>query len=322
MNVAIVGAGALGQPFGYHLSEGGADVTYVVKPKHLEECQGGFRLHRYRIFGGPRSVQFDDFQLETSYERVAEKDWDQVWLCISSTALSGEWLPEFLEAIGDTTLVSIQPGLEDRAFLEERYPAERIVSGRVSMIAWNTPLAGEELPANDVAYFIPPAQPITFGVAMERAREVADLLSAGGCPAGVHDEILSYTAFSSAVLETAVAGIELAGWSLREFRRGKWSRIAADAGAEALEIVGRKYDKKPPLSLRLGTKPLTIKMGLPFATAATPFDLEAYLEEHFTKVGDQTREELAEFVAAGEQQGLAVESLSLLLDELGEPPLN
>ncbi|MFB6372346.1 MAG: ketopantoate reductase family protein, partial [Bradymonadaceae bacterium] len=160
MNVGILGAGALGQPFGKYVADGGADLTYIVKEKYREETERGFRLHRHRTFGGPVAEQFDNYDVLVDYDRVAEVDWDHVWLCVSSPAIRGEWLEEFLDAIGETTLVSIQPGLGDREFLEQKYPASRIVSVRVSLIAYPTPLPGEDLPEGDVAYYMPPGERI------------------------------------------------------------------------------------------------------------------------------------------------------------------
>lgn len=316
MRILIVGAGALGQPFGYHLNQGGAEVAYSVKPEHCDECESGFTLHRYRMFGRPNRLEFDDYEVYVDYDEISELDWDQVWLCVSSTAVRGDWLPALMEAVGETTLVSIQPGLEVREHLESHYPAERIVSGRVSMIAWPTPLGDESLPEGDIAYFLPPAQPVYFGGGAGRAGRVAELLDDGGCPAATHDEVLSYGAFTSAILETAVAGLEVTGWSLRAFRRSEMLETAAQAGSEALRVVAAKYDRKPPWMVRIASRPFFMRLGLPVFAFVLPFDLEAYLEEHFTKVGDQTREEIVDFIESGEMHGLEVGSLRSLLRAL------
>lgn len=318
MRILIVGAGALGQPFGYHLHQGGADIAYSVKPEYLDECESGFTLHRYRTFGGPTRLEFEDYEVYVEYEEISKLDWDQVWLCVSSTAVRGDWLPELMGAVGETTLVSIQPGLDVREHLESHYPAERIVSGRVSMIAWPTPLGDESLPEGDIAYFLPPAQPIYFGGGSGRAGRVAELLDSGGCPADTHDQVLSYGAFTSAILETAVAGLEGADWSLRAFRRSDILETAARAGSEALQVVAAKYDRRPPWMVRIASRSLTMRVGLPVFSLVMPFDLEAYLEEHFTKVGDQTREEIVEFIETGERHGLEVGSLRSLLRALPE----
>lgn len=317
MKVAILGAGALGQPFGHYLAEGGADLTYIVKEKYREQTEQGFRLHRHKTFGGPEPQTFDDFDVLVDYDRVAEIDWDHVWLCISSTAMRGDWLDDFLEAIGETTLVSIQPGLGDREYLEEKYPSSQIVSIRVSLIAYPTPLPGEDLPEGDIAYFMPPGERIWCGGGdADRAREVADTLEQGGCPAGVRQDVRAFGMFNGALLETAVAGLELADWSLDAFRSSSAFDLANAAGGEAIAIVSDYYDAAPPFSIRLGSNSLVMRMGLPFANIVMPFDLQAYLEEHFTKVGDQTRHELETFVEIGRERGLSVDALRELRERL------
>lgn len=322
MNILVVGAGALGQPFGYHLSAGGADVSYLVKPKYREEMEQGLRLHRHRVLGGPVSHDFDDYGIFTDAEATAERDWDQLWLCVSSPAIRGEWIEELLDIARPDTLVSIQPGLDDREYLESRYPAEQIVSGRVAMVAYPAPLPGDELPEGDIAYFMPPAEKIYFGDGrhgptndnhdMSRARSTAKALKSGGLPAGTRTDILPYTAFGGALLQMTVAGLEVAGWSLRQFRRTEAIDLAMQATREAFGVVSQKFDASPPLSLRMASAGWPLKMGLPIATAASPFDLEAYLQEHFTKVGEQTRIELRRFAEAAEATQQPSEALRAL----------
>ena len=312
MNVAVLGAGALGQPFGYHLSEGGADLTFVVKEKYREETEEGFTLHRHHMLGATEALEFDDFDVVVDYDRLGEQEWDQLWLCVSSPAIRGEWIEELLEAVGETTLVSIQPGIDDREYLEERYPAERIVSGRVSMIAYPTPLPGEDLPEGDIAYFLPPGERIWLGGEAERAGMVAEVLEAGGCPSGVREDLREYMLFSGALLETVVAGLEVAGWSLKGFRQHEIFEVALQAGREARDVVAARFDTTPPLSMKLAGGSLTMRLGLMLAPGVMPFDLEAYLERHFTKVSDQTREELEAFIESGRSEGLEVEALEQL----------
>src|SRR5690554_7703480 len=53
--ILMVGAGAVGQTYGYHLSRGGADVTFFVKEKYRAEAEAGFLMHQHRPLRGPRS---------------------------------------------------------------------------------------------------------------------------------------------------------------------------------------------------------------------------------------------------------------------------
>src|SRR5690554_5786596 len=153
--ILMVGAGAVGQTYGYHLSRGGADVTFFVKEKYRAEAEAGFLMHQHRPLRGPRSFYYDNYRILSDVEEVAQNRWDQVWLCISSTALKGDWLAELCARIGDATLVSLQPGLEDLEYVAQVYDPAKIVAGLITFIAYQSPLPGDKL-GPGVAYLLPP----------------------------------------------------------------------------------------------------------------------------------------------------------------------
>ena len=85
MKVLIVGAGAVGQVYGYALHKSGADVHFYVKPKHADEGRAGFIL--YPLNGKSREPQhFAGFGVVTSPEEVRAQTWDQLWLAVSGPA--------------------------------------------------------------------------------------------------------------------------------------------------------------------------------------------------------------------------------------------
>jgi hypothetical protein len=51
-----------------------------------------------------------------------------------------------------------------------------------------------------------------------------------------------------------------------------------------------------------------------------PLDLETYLREHFTKVGDQTRLMVAQYIDAAKDSGLPAGALEGLRDAVGTLP--
>ena len=58
--VLIVGAGAVGQVYGWYLSRGGAEVSFYVKEKYLEDARAGFALYPLNT----RRTRFDaDFDI-------------------------------------------------------------------------------------------------------------------------------------------------------------------------------------------------------------------------------------------------------------------
>ena len=44
MRVLFVGAGAVGQVYGYFFQKGGAKIAFLVKPSHLSWARDGFKL--------------------------------------------------------------------------------------------------------------------------------------------------------------------------------------------------------------------------------------------------------------------------------------
>lgn len=309
--ILLVGAGAVGQAYGYHLQQGGADVAFLVKEKYREETEAGFVLHRHRVFRRPKTVGFADYDVFTDYDEVEKVEWDQVWLCMSSTALRGEWLEELVGRIGDATLVSLQPGIDDVHRVEDVYDPTKVVFGLITLIAYQAPLPGEELPEG-VAYFLPPMAPTPFSGRAERASRVAKALARGGCPAKVDPNTPRTAAYGAAVMNPAIAALEVAGWSLARFRRTPALEIATAAAKEALQVVGLYHWSKVPFSVRTLRRPELLGPGLALAPALMPFDLEVYLEYHFTKVGDQTRQILSDYIALGEGQGNPTRALRVL----------
>ncbi len=88
MKVLLVGAGAVGLVYGYHLQKGGADVSFFVREKYLNDVARGFRMDPLGCSRGGAALFTDVVGLST-VEEVASHTWDQVWLCISATGLRG-----------------------------------------------------------------------------------------------------------------------------------------------------------------------------------------------------------------------------------------
>ncbi|MFQ6230501.1 ketopantoate reductase family protein [Nocardia sp. NPDC002869] len=152
MRILVVGDGALGQVFGLRLGLGGAAVNYLVKPGRSGWGGIGRTLYRLRRFGGPVAERL---RPEGVHAETPDGSWDMVWLCVSSPALRGSWLPGLRDAVGDATVVTIGQGLHDREVLERVWPAERIVQVVPSLFAYSAPLTGE-VPAPGIAYWVPP----------------------------------------------------------------------------------------------------------------------------------------------------------------------
>jgi ketopantoate reductase len=314
--VLVVGAGAVGQVYGYHLARAGAEVSFLVKPAHAAELDGGMTLYPLNRPRRQRAlpVQFRGYRLLTDVGAAAAEPWDQVYLTISSTALrAGDWFARLAAGLGGATLVLLQPGPDDRRFVEERVPAEQIVQGVITVISYRAPLPGEtRFPGPGMAYWFPPlaASPVDGA----RRDSVVSALRAGGLPARRHRGIARSSAFPTALFMPLLAVLERAGWSFGVVREPARLALASRAGAEALQVMAHHRGQRVPLLLRLINNPLAVRLVLALAPRVMPLDLETYLHVHFTKVGDQTRDFLRTYLTLGRGAGLPTEGLAQLAD--------
>jgi Ketopantoate reductase PanE/ApbA len=156
--VLLVGAGAVGQVFAKYLQAAGCEVSFLVKPAHAAEARGGFTLHAFRgLSRTPRPLSLSGVEVLVSLEEVAARRWEQVWLCVSSSALrAGTWVAELARATGGATWVTLQPALEDRDWLLQRVPAERLVCGNIPFLSFAAPLAPGGTPASGTVFWLPP----------------------------------------------------------------------------------------------------------------------------------------------------------------------
>ena len=210
-------------------------------------------------------------------------------------------------------------GIEDRdAIVAAGASVDRLVSGMITLISYAAPLPGEtRFPKPGMAYWFPPMSPAPFSGPGERTAGVIALMRKGGLPAKRHDDVPRAVAFPSAVLMTYLVALENAGWSFRTLPHGH-IQLGARGAREAIAIVGHRAGRAP-LGVRLAARPGILRMALWFGARAMPLPLEIYLKEHFTKVGDQTREFMVRYIARGKEVGLPVTALEQLMATL--PPL-
>lgn len=316
--VLIVGAGAVGLVYARHLQLGGAEVSLYTKEKYAAQARSGYTLYPLNARKGTRA-RLEGCPVLTSPAEVAAGAWDQVWLCISSTALRGAWLEPFLAALGeDTTLVCLQPGLDSMTYLGERFPLERVVMGMIGLISYQAPLPDHEEPAEPgVAYWFPPLSPSPFSGPKQRRDVVVAALRAGGCPAkGVEDASVS-GALGSAVLMPHLCALEDAGWKLAALRQSDALVTASAASQQALEIVRVEAERSRPC-LRHAVRPFVLRLVISAAPSLLPLPFEDYMRYHFTKVGDQTRFMMERYIERGRALDLPVDQLEALLARLPE----
>lgn len=310
MNVLIVGAGAVGQVYGRHLVAGGAQVTFYVREKYLDEVRQGFTM--YDLNRSKEPVRFEGAPAIATLDEVRAGQWDQVWMCISTTALYGDWLGPFLQATGDATIVVFQPGLRVGQLLSPHLPPSRIANGVIAFSSWHAPLPGSTRPQPGTAYWLPPMATNLFEG--PGSAEIVVTLKRGGLSAKRGDAEAQTTRGSS-ILLTLVAALECAGWSFAGVRASPWSQLAADAGKQALAI-SCAYADIAPGPAGMVASPLVEGMLTRLAPVIAPFDIERFFQVHFTKVGGQTEVALDGWIEEGARQGLPTDRIETLRAEL------
>jgi 2-dehydropantoate 2-reductase len=313
MRVLLVGAGAVGQVYGHHLQAGGAEVAFLVRPKYADEARAGFALYPLnRRRPREQPIRFRDFGVLTDASQVEGGAFDQIWLTVSSAGLRGPWLDELCGRAGKATVVALQPGLDDRDYLLERIPAERLVQGMISLVSYHAPLEGETVPEPGMAYWLPPFMPSPFSGPPERARQVAAALRAGRLPAVVHKNVALEVAYPGALLTALVASLEGCGWSLRALDPTKQWKVGWQALREMAAVIRVRLGAGAPLWMHLlGRRRLRLFLRL--AARMAPFPMETYVRVHFSKVREQTRLSLQTFLAQGAAANLPTTALSQLL---------
>ena len=317
MSILVVGAGSIGQLYGHCLARGGAQVGVYVRPRYTDEAHSGYRLYDLRRgFDAPETFSPD--AVYSRPEELSATDHDAVLLCIPSDGLRGPWLEDFCRAIGDTPIISLTPGLGDRDYLRQYVADECLGIGLITAISYPCPMPGETVDEPGTAYWLPPLAPAYFEGPDEVLRPVTEPLGNGGMKARKIDAVATRSAFGSSLLIPFIAALESTGWSLPKLRRSRdRRRLLARACDEALEAVESKLDARRPFPVRfLG--PTNWRGLLTVAPWFPPFDLEVYLQVHFTKVGKQTRMMLEDYIDRRREDGLDSPALQQLLRHIEE----
>ncbi len=316
MRVLLVGAGAVGQVYGRALQLGGAEIAFYVKEKYAAEVRAGLTMYALNSKPTWAPVVFDGYDVLTTPAELAAQTFDQVWLCISSTALQSGWFDEFAKAMGDATLVTLQPGLEQRAWLAERVPAERTVAGAIAFISFQAPLEGASDPSTPgVAFWYPPLQKSPFSGPEASVRAILGALKRGGCPASKAKDAAKWAASPTAVMMPHLAALEACNWEFARLKKDERLCVAAQASREGMTISAAHYGAGAPFS-RHFIRPWVMRIVLWLAPKVIPFDIETYIRYHFTKVGDQTRYLLRDVIDRGSTLGLPVAASQRLLQEI------
>lgn len=122
MRVAFMGSGGLGGYFGARLCEGGADVHFIARAKHLEAMRGqGLRIE------GPEPIHIPRVNATDDPGEIGVVDF--VMLCVKlwDTELALQQIRPLIGA--GTTIISFQNGVLKDQYLRAAYEDSQIMGG-------------------------------------------------------------------------------------------------------------------------------------------------------------------------------------------------
>jgi 2-dehydropantoate 2-reductase len=312
--ILVVGAGAVGAVYGWHLHRAGHEVHFFVKPKYRDEVSAGLTLHRLR-YGATQRQDWRGLRVVTDPAAVAREHWDQVWLTLSSDALRGELAAQLLAAVGTATVVCLQPDLEDTDYVRSRVSTpDQVVHGLITLISYQSPLPGKKGPSG-IAYFLPPFSPTPLSGTPERVNGAVDALKAGGMTARAVADVAPVAAAATALMQPLIAALEVGHWRLSTLPDSEPLHMGLHAVREALTIARQTSGARTAGFLPL-LRPWTWRLLLPLAARLLPLPLESYLHYHFSKVGVQTRLMLETYIRLGQSHGLETQALQSLRQAL------
>lgn len=324
MKVLIVGAGAIGVSYGWILKRSGAQISFLIKPKHRANLESGIQVYEHQRRGKPTlHHRLDDFGILDDVSKIQDTKFDAVLLTVASPALSDSvWLKSLIQAIGKgPTLIALQPGLHDRdRILEAGLDPKQLVYGTIPILAYLAPMPGEKLPEPGIAFWIPPlAKSPWMGIDNARTKEVTEIFSRGGLPGFIQQEEKPGKVIGETLLRLLVAGLERSEWDFQKFSHGENIILVCDAAMETLPILAQ--DRKLPnpgekLIAKIVFKPWFIRLAWRLFSSISPLDTESFFRVHFTKVEKQSHEGIDGIIDLGKRFRLPTTNLMLLRKKL------
>ena len=179
MRIAIMGSGGLGGYFGAKLVEGGADVHFVARGKHLEAMrQSGLRIE------GPDPVHVKKVSATDNPAEIGVAD--VVMLCVKLWDTE-QAIAQMRPMVGpDTAIISFQNGVLKDDFLRAAFDESQLMGG-VGYVATTIEAPG-------VIRQTGPMQRLLFGefngVRSQRGQDLLAACLAGGIKAELSDDIV------------------------------------------------------------------------------------------------------------------------------------
>ena len=309
-----MGSGAIAAVLAQHLTLAGDDVTFVVRNPVSPNARQPRSIHRLRSL----RRGLETARQELPVASTVPSDAHEVWLCTASNAVSDPWLRELLGRLPrGTRVLSWLPGAGIADELRDHLPRGLdLAQGEVSFLSFQAPLSSEITATDGIAYWTP-----GLGAMLDRSRggrSAAQRLRRGGLPAVVLPGFDICAPALAAFTTVAVAVLEIEGWNRDAFRRRSERMLAARAIRQAAQSDAAHVSRRRgDAGERLVATVLWVLPRIP--RRAPPFDLDAYLEFHFSKVGEQTRHLLRRWAEHSARGGTRPAELDLVIRRLTAP---
>lgn len=303
MNVAIVGAGALGRVYGTHLSAAGHATRFVVRPARMGE-RTPFVVERQNGTGGRLEI--------ASPERVTAvpQDSDLVLLCVRADQLDSN-IEHMLQRLGDVPLVALTPLLPLSLARVEGWLGRPLFVGM--------PAVAAQPDADGVDRFWAfTAAPTRFEHArragLGRVTELACALEQAGLGARLAPGVRTENPATTIAFFPLSVAVSRAGGIDALQRDAELTRVATSGAREALALARRIGRVDPPLALLLrALSPRTLRAGLAVLGRTLP-EARQFIDAHFgEKLGAQHRYLGAEILELARSHGIPMPGLGRLL---------
>ena len=271
----------------------------------------------------------NNFKVATFSSDTQPVDCDYLWLCVAASDVQthSSELGALLSALPSHVVVITVAPLSDVLLRLFPHP-DRLVQCMCAFIAYQAPLMGEEVPSTHpltadmgglpqgVAQYFPPLTSTNlYSRNQSVVQQLVRILRAGGMPAAASSrpssELLS-VAFFVAVFHPLLLGMERAGWSLSQLFSPAHRATISLVLHSVVELLPASFPTPLRSLLSFGLRPALFRAALFMLVSWMPFDGEAYLIFHGTKISDQTLEVVRAIEAEGASEGRMMEATKKL----------
>lgn len=318
MKILIVGCGAVGQVYGLALQNSGVELGLLDRAANAEKLlhareQGGLPLFQVTFAHRKNPVlhRLKDYKVFADVPESLRFKPDQIWFTVPSQVYYSDWFRVFLRQAPAARVVCFTPEGRRSEFFEQG-SGDQIVFGGTTFMAWQGSLENGTGTSEGIHFWRPPLA-IPLSGTQDASGEIARVLKRSGFKVALGNSDSRSQAAMTAVMTAFVAGLELSGWTLRDYHKSPWLRRAAGAGNEAvmgqlarISIIGRALLSIPILSACFTLAAFLLPLLF-------PFDLQQYLKFHYTKTREQTLKLLEIYMKDSAGRGMPVGDIQMLV---------